>query len=177
MTENFILDSIKDLVHECRIIDSNIVQFEDDVRAACKANYCGMYNKSWTCPPAVGEIKDLKPKCLKYKKAIVFTTYGHVEDSFDFEGMLAIRDRHDEIQQQVLNRLNLPEDSYIILGAGGCRKCKKCAYPAPCRFPHKLIYSMESYGINVVTLASTIGVHYNNGENTITYFSIIFSDI
>lgn len=167
-----ILEKIKDLVFQSAIIKSSEVEFSEEVRDACKANYCGKYNTCWTCPPGVGEIKDLKPKCLKYDNALVFTTKSDLEDSFDFEGMMNAKTRHDKIQTEVVKTLNFSDCK--VLGTGGCNLCKKCAYPNPCRFPDKVIQSMESYGINVVNLASTCNINYHNGGNTVTYFSIIF---
>jgi predicted metal-binding protein len=59
-----------------------------------------------------------------------------------------------------------------IYGAGGCSNCEKCAYPDPCRAPEKLLSSIEASGINVTELSRTAGVKYNNGPNTVTYFSM-----
>ncbi len=63
---------------------------------------------------------------------------------------------------------------FFALGCGGCELCKKCTYPdAPCRFPDKATPSVEACGINVVELSKKIGIKYNNGPNTVTYFCII----
>ncbi|MBR2616748.1 MAG: hypothetical protein IKC56_00735 [Clostridia bacterium] len=52
--------------------------------------------------------------------------------------------------------------------------CKTCTYPtAPCRFPDRARTSMEACGINVVELAKEVGINYVNGQNTVTYFSLI----
>ena len=39
--------------------------------------------------------------------------------------------------------------------------------------PEKLFPSVEGFGINVVALASKVGLKYNNGENTVTYFGML----
>ncbi len=44
-----------------------------------------------------------------------------------------------------------------VLGSGSCRLCTPCAYPKPCRYPDKMIYSMESVGIDVVSLCKVLG--------------------
>ena len=60
------------------------------------------------------------------------------------------------------------------LGCEGCDICEKCTYPdAPCRFPEKAIPSIEACGISVVELSKLIGLNYNNGPCTVTYFCMI----
>lgn len=64
---------------------------------------------------------------------------------------------------------------FVLLGAGGCSLCEKCSYPdAPCRHPDKARRSMEACGIDVVSLSRNLGLRYMNGENTVTYFSVLF---
>jgi predicted metal-binding protein len=60
-----------------------------------------------------------------------------------------------------------------VFGAGGCNICEQCAYPEPCRFPDKTYSSIEASGINVTELSRAAEIQYNNGANTVTYFSMI----
>ena len=57
----------------------------------------------------------------------------------------------------------------LMLGAGGCRICPKCAYPEPCRFPEKTISSMEAYGLFVTQVCRDNDLKYYYGTRTITY--------
>jgi predicted metal-binding protein len=69
-------------------------------------------------------------------------------------------------------RPELPE--YLMLSNEGCGQCETCTYPdAPCRFPGKAHGSLEGYGIYVTKLAKQIGMGYNNGPNTVTYFGAL----
>lgn len=67
-------------------------------------------------------------------------------------------------------------EPHELAGAGGCSLCgDACTYPdAPCRHPDRARRSMEACGMEVTTLAKDCGIHYMNGENTVTYFSILF---
>lgn len=152
-------------------IDVKDIEFSEEVVAACRANFCGNYNKSWKCPPNVGTLEELREEYIKFSQAFVFTTKHPIEDSFDIEGMFAARLEHDKTEDAI--RPVLPAGSRI-LGAGGCNVCKKCAFPEPCRFPDKAKTSVEACGINVVSLAKTAKINYTNGENTVTYFSVVF---
>ena len=65
--------------------------------------------------------------------------------------------------------------SIKTLSAEGCSLCKVCTYPnSTCRFPNKARSSVEANGISVVELAKNCNIHYTNGKNTVTYFSMIF---
>ena len=166
-----ILQAANGRIHQWAVVEVKDIEFSEEVVAACRANYCGNYNKSWMCPPHVGTLEELKSRYTAYRYAFVFTTRHEVEDSFDIEGMFAARLVHDEVEDLI--RPCLPENARV-LGAGGCNVCKQCAYPEPCRFPEKAKSSVEACGINVVSLAKTAKINYTNGENTVTYFSVVF---
>jgi predicted metal-binding protein len=60
--------------------------------------------------------------------------------------------------------------SCILLGAGGCRRCETCTWPdAPCRFPEKMLSSMEAFGMVVSDVCRDNNLPYYYGPNTLTY--------
>ena len=167
-----ILNKIISLTHQNAILKTVDIPFRDYVVEACKMNYCGMYNKTWNCPPAVGSLQELKQKCLRFENGLLFTTVHSLEDSFDLEGMNAGRVAHEAVTDEI--SLLFDNEKVLILSAEGCGLCEKCTYPnAPCRFPDKARSSVEAYGISVVELAQNCNVQYRNGVNTVTYFSLI----
>jgi predicted metal-binding protein len=155
---------------EHSVVPTSALTFSSEVRKACEVNSCGNYNKCWTCPPAVGTVEDLKQKICAYQKAIVFTTKFDLEDSFDYEGMMKAKEIHDSLTRDIFEAFGKTNPVY---GAGGCTVCKKCAYPEPCRFPDKTYSSVEAAGIHVTELSQAAQIRYNNGPNTVTYFSIV----
>lgn len=166
-----VIKEISPKVHQMAVIDTQDIPFRQYVVEACEMNTCGMYGKTWQCPPGVGDLEMLKGKCLSYEKAVVFTTYHEIEDSFDIEGMERGRMKHEKVTDEIA-ALFLSEKR--VLSAEGCNLCEKCTYPdSPCRYPQKARSSVEANGISVVELAKKCGLHYNNGINTVTYFSVI----
>lgn len=161
-------------IYEIKEIAASELTFSEDVVAMCKANRCGRYGKSWTCPPGVGELSELEKKIKSYNKAVVFTCKYDLEDSFDFEGMMEGQKKAKSVLYSIMEELKRDSVDYLALGCEGCDLCEKCTYPdAPCRFPEKAIVSVEACGINVVKLAKDIGVRYNNGPDTVTYFCVV----
>jgi predicted metal-binding protein len=163
-------EALRGRAHETAVMDTASLVFSEAVRRACEDNSCGNYNKCWTCPPAIGSLEDMAKKIRAYEKAFVFTTKGDLEDSFDIEGMGRAKEVHDQLTGELIERFG---GEYPVYGAGGCRYCGTCAYPEPCRFPKRALYSIEAAGINVMDLSKSAGINYINGQNTVTYFSMI----
>ena len=107
---------------------------------------------------------------MAYSSVFIFTTKSSLEDSFDYDGMMKAKKYHDRLTAEMHERYGKDNP---VFGAGSCLICKTCAYPDPCRFPDKTFSSIEAAGINVTELSRSGGIHYNNGENTVTYFSMI----
>ncbi len=161
-------------IHEYKIINSADIPFSQSVVDACKENRCGKYGTCWTCPPGVGDFRILEEKIKSYNKAVVFTRKFDLEDSFDFETMVTGAKSTAETLLKIKEELDIDGINYIALGCEVCVLCEKCTYPdSPCRFPDKATPSIEACGINVVELSRNIGIKYNNGANTVTYFCII----
>ena len=175
--------------HEWGQAPSAALIFSADLIDYCKTNACGCYNKSWTCPPVCDSIEEQRKKILSYDNVFVFTTKYEIEDSFDFEGMTKGKELHSKLTSEMKKRLS----GAPVYGAGSCPVCESaanaanaaltaeavfeakavCAFPNPCLFPEKQIGSIEAAGINVTELSKAAGVAYNNGKNTVTFFSMV----
>jgi len=162
-------------IHEYAFINSEEVIFSEEVRAICKSNGCGMYGKSWACPPVVGSVKSCEERCRKFKYAFVFTSSTYIEDKYDVEEWLRILVIHEKITDCIVKIFRSEFKEILPLSTEGCRVCKTCTYPdKPCRFPGRMYPATEGFGILVTQLAKEANIRYNNGENNLTYFSVIF---
>ncbi len=169
--EKYLDDS---LIFQKKIIPSAEIPFSPEVVEMCKANRCGKYGTCWTCPPGVGTLSSLEKKIKGFGNALVFTCKYILEDSFDFDGMISGQKKTKEVLVKIIDALNADGEKFMALGCEGCGICESCTYPdAPCRFPEKAVPSVEACGINVVELAEKAGINYNNGADTVTYFSVI----
>lgn len=165
----------------CRasVMDARKLSLDRSFRDMCAANACGLYGKCYMCPPDVGDIEALMQETAQYDYALVYQTVSPLEDSFDFEGMIAAKKKSYPLAQgirRVFSDKNIRKA--LHLGAGGCGVCKTCAkrINAPCRHPQQAMASLEAYGINVSELAKAAGMKYINGQNTVTYFgAVLFS--
>ncbi|SHI19801.1 DUF2284 domain-containing protein [Desulfosporosinus lacus] len=153
------------------------IKFNEDFRKLCEQNSCGSYNKNWMCPPAVGPIKDLKERAIRFKQGLLFQTVHPIASSLDWKGMMAGGANHTKIFRKILecmeNNYNFKE--ILPLNAGPCTYCTKCAYLTgeKCQFPDKAVSSVEANGIDVMDLVKTSGIPYYNGKNTVSYVALI----
>lgn len=155
-------------------ISTSKIIFLEEVRSLCEKNACGMYGKSWGCPPGVGTLKECQKKCLQYSNAMVFNAVYDLEDSFDWEGMIAGQKQFKNISDQLYQLAKEKFSDVFMLSNEGCGRCEQCTYPKePCRFPDLYSPPIESFGIYVSDLAKEAGLSYNNGANTVTYFGML----
>lgn len=167
----------KDLleIHEYAFIKAVDIVFSDEVRKACEQNFCGMYGTSWACPPAVGTIEQCRKQCREFENAFVLTTRTVLEDKYDFEKWHEAGIKHEAVTDNTAEIFRDGFEKTLVLSTEGCSICKKCTYPdSPCRFPERMHPATEGYGIMVTELAKSCGIKYNNGPDSITFFSIIF---
>lgn len=158
-------------VFQYGFVDTSEIRFTQEVRGMCEANTCRKYNKTWACPPAIGTVEECRERVQKYDKMLVFSAKWDLEDSFDFEGMMAGGEQFKLVCRAVDKAVRPYLKDYLVLANEGCDTCKTCTYPdAPCRFPEQTHGSLEGYGIFVSELAKQAGINYINGANTVTYF-------
>lgn len=66
-----ILQAANGRIHQWAVVEVKDIEFSEEVVAACRANYCGNYNKSWMCPPHVGTLEELKSRYTADRKSVV----------------------------------------------------------------------------------------------------------
>ncbi|MDR3249386.1 MAG: DUF2284 domain-containing protein [Treponema sp.] len=161
-------------VHEYGMVSPADVEFTQEVRELCAVNKCRLYGKTWACPPALGTVEECRERCMQYKNMLVFSGKYDIARPFDYRAMHRGMGDFKNLAQRVggIAREYLP--GFLLLGNEGCGKCKTCTYPDnPCRFPDQVHGAIEGYGIYVFKLARLAGMHYDNGELTITFFGAL----
>ena len=153
-------------------LDAGTIVLREEVRDMCAANTCQSYGKKWSCPPACGELPELREQIARYHSGILVQTVGEVEDSLDFEGIMEAETAHKQHFSALHERLLETWPDLLALGAGTCTRCKTCTYPdAPCRFPDRRVSSMEAYGMVVMDTCKANGMGYYYGPQSIAYTS------
>lgn len=152
-------------------IKSKELSFSERVREICRRE-CPMYNKTWSCPPAVGSVDACREKCLAYDDALVICTAG--EASGDLAQTLRACGPHEAVTREIERKMRECGLQTMVLSAQACTQCEHCTWPdQPCRHAETVYPCMESHGILVTELAEKCGVSFYN-ENFVTWFSVLF---
>lgn len=154
-------------------LDPKTLAAREDVRDMCAADKCGAYNKNWTCPPACGTVEECQERMCSFDHGILLQSIGHLTKAIDSKCYRETERRHMQNFYAFAEEIRKVYPNALCLGAGGCRVCKQCAYPEPCRFPEKAMSSMEGYGLFVTQVCRDAGVPYYYGERTITYTACV----
>ena len=168
------IDKAKEMGFDTAVcIDPQTLEAREDVRAMCAADKCGAYGKNWTCPPECGTVEECQRKMHSYENGILLQSIGHMTKAIDSKCYRETEQRHIKNFCVFAEEIRKEYPHALCLGAGGCRVCKQCAYPAACRFPEKAMSSMEGYGLFVTQVCRDAGVPYHHGDRTITYTAIV----
>lgn len=143
------------------------------VRDMCAEDKCRAYQKNWTCPPAIGTLEECEARMQCYSYGILLQTVGHLQKRIDSRTIRDTERRHMEYFRGFSDKVREVYPDALCLGAGGCRICKTCAFPEPCRFPEKALSSMEGYGLFVTQVCRDNDLPYYHGEGTITYTACV----
>lgn len=145
-------------------------------RDICRTNACGRYGRCYMCPPDIGPVEDNMKLLRSFPNVIVYQSISPLEDSFDFEGMMEAGERHGHISGRIhLALKDLLTEPYLHLSSG-CRLCARCAKmdDLPCRHPDIALGAVEGHGVDVYQTVKDSSLKYVNGENTVTYFGMLF---
>ncbi len=153
--------------------DPAVLQGRADVRDMCAQDKCHAYGKNWTCPPHCGTLEACQESMHSYKHGILLQTVGQLAKDIDSRGYRETEQRHLAAFMVFCESIRRAYPNALCLGTGGCRICKTCAYPEPCRFPEQAVSSMEGYGLFVTQVCRDAGLHYYHGERTITYTACV----
>lgn len=158
---------------EAAPLDPGILVARADVRAMCAADKCGAYGKNWTCPPAVGTLEECQERMRRYHTGLLLQTVGYMTKAVDSRCYRETERRHLQNLRALAREVRRVYPDALCLGAGGCRVCKVCAFPEPCRFPEEAMASMEGYGLFVTQVCRDAGLAYHHGQRTVTYTACI----
>ena len=156
-------------------IDPKGLEFSERVRYICAAE-CPMYNKTWACPPAVGEVKECECKCKAFANCLLIGTITEVSTIANIEEALATRPEHEAVTNQVREMFRAQGVDPYILSTEACAECERCAWldGEPCRFPDRMHPCVESHGINLIPVLEENGLEFQAAETYVTWYSLLF---
>ena len=183
-------------IETCLEFDPKLLVPQQKVRAACMENKCGSYGTHYMCPPYIGTIDEIKSRLKKFQRGVLLQYSQPVNVKSALEGFmksgpegLMVSDLEGliksmlDFQNKVLSlerslRKQGIEEIWGMLG-GNCRLCEPClaATGEPCLYPKKARNSLESIGVDVITLLNSFGSDSKFRDDKITWTGcILFND-
>ena len=157
-------------------LDAKKLRALPEVREMCASGRCRRYGRSWSCPPACGSIEETAARMAAYTGGVLVQTTAQLADEFDMEGMDRAQETHKKRFFSLARQARLLYPDVLPLTAGSCTLCRSCTYPdRPCRFPNKMLSSMEAYGLLVSDVCRDAGLPYYYGPGTLTYSACILT--
>ena len=156
-------------------VDPKRLEFSERIRYICSAE-CPMYNKTWACPPAVGEVAACEGKCMAFENCLLIGTITEVSTIANIEEALATRPEHEATTNQVREMFRAQGVDPYILSTEACTECARCAWldGEPCRFPDRMHPCVESHGINLIPVLEENGLEFQAAETYVTWYSLLF---
>lgn len=154
--------------HQVAPLRAETIELNPEVRQMCRQ--CHAFGTRWSCPPACGTLEQCREHISRYQEGILVQTVRELEDELDGEGMMEAEAAHIAHFHQLYAQLRVYYPDLLPLGTGGCRLCQSCTYPdASCRFPDRMVSSMEAYGMLVMQICKSNQLSYYYGPKTISY--------
>jgi predicted metal-binding protein len=176
------IEDAKKIAGECGFttvadLDVDKIAVRKEARDACAENKCHQYGINWSCPPGCGTLDECAERLRAFKRGLILQTTAELEDPLDFDGMMEAAQRHGKSFEAFGEQVRRIYPSSMLIGSGGCARCKECTYPdKPCRFPDKVTSSMEALGMIVSDVCRDNDVKYYYGPGTLTYVSCVLLD-
>ena len=159
-------------IYQYEIIDSSEIVFNDKAGKFCKKE-CSRYGTSWSCQPAIGKVEKCKAKCLKFPKALLFSSIANVSD--DAPEIMKCQRNHLQVIKRITRFLSVNNILNYALSTDACLLCEKCSYPKKaCIRPDSMIPCIESHGIELIDLAEKHHMDYWLDDNIKIWFGLIF---
>lgn len=145
----------------CVFFNPEMLEPQARIRALCRENKCGNFQRHYMCPPHVGSLYEIRQRLKQYCHGLLLQ-YGRTVDVCN--DLVAVRQSKQEFHQMVLRlEAGLYEmgivDLWGMIG-GECALCEPCLAHThcPCPYTDRARTSLESLAIDVLSLLDDFGL-------------------
>jgi predicted metal-binding protein len=158
-----------------RLAPVGYLQYSKTNKMSCEA--CDKHGKNLACPPYSPDF----PEHIGVSgEARVICYRVHMENVQEVSGEPRYRSAFRLVRGLLSEELyKYRKEGYVIAGAGACLFCKECVVETgekECRAPSRLIYSLESLGVNLISLSEQVlglKLQWGGGESDAEHVAAI----
>lgn len=168
--ENIISDYF---ICEYHFIETEELEFSEEVRAMCQENVSARLNTKASYPPIPPTIEAAKEKCLHFKHGLLYNTVTEVRDALDISACAQAMADHEALAYELQTKIKEEFGEAFVLTID-CRRCDDCDCPEdPCTNKKEMMGTMEGHGIQIMKTLIDKGICYDYGNKVATYFTLI----
>lgn len=148
-------------IETCVAFPADLLAPEERIRALCREDKCGNWGNNYMCPPRIGSLEDMRTRLARYRAGILLQYSRGLDVRNDFEGVRRSKVDFHRLVLKMEERVRSEghRDAWGLVG-GDCSLCDECTarVGAPCPFPDDARPSLESLGIDVLSLLARLGL-------------------
>jgi predicted metal-binding protein len=159
-------------IKTCVSFTPTLLRPEERIRELCRVNRCGKYRKHYMCPPYVGSLDDIRRRLAPFRHGVLLQHQTPLDVKNDREGL---RNSKIAFHQMVLEteahlKTHGAKTVWGMIG-GDCTLCRTCLarIDAPCPYPNRARTSLESIGVDVMSLLDSFSLDKGFHPDKITW--------
>jgi predicted metal-binding protein len=156
----------------CRELDPRTLQPEERIRALCREDKCGHYNRHHLCPPLVGSLEQARQRLAGFGQGVLLQWSRALDVGQDWAGVeRSMVDFHLLVLELEAALVADGLDRAWGLIGGNCRLCAPCTAAAgePCPDPARARPSLEALAVDVIALLARLGLDNRFHPDRITW--------
>ena len=132
-----------------------------------------VYGERRKLPPAPDSFEKCKAEIEDFEDVFLFDAVYEVADAYDLDRCAEARKEHAALVETVSREFRQRFGKIMVLSLS-CDLCDDCPCPKkPCRFPEKKVFSIDSYGVQIMKTLADRDITYDYGIQTAIYFTLI----
>jgi len=155
-----------------RELDPRTLEPEERIRALCREDRCGNYNKHHLCPPLVGSLEQARQRLAGFRHGVLLQWSRALDVQQDRAGVERSKVDFHLLVLELEAALVADgiEGAWGLIG-GSCGLCAPCTAAAgqPCPEPARARPSLESLGVDVTALLARLGLDNRFHPDRITW--------
>lgn len=163
-------------IQVCVPFRADLLEPEERIRQLCQENKCGNYRNHYMCPPYVGSLSAIRKRLRGFRSGLLLQYGRTIDVRNDLFGVRQAKlDFHEMVLRMETHLCGEEKRDLWSMIGGDCSLCDACLVRLhqPCPYPERARTSLESIGIDVLSLLDRFGLDNSFKPDKITWTGCI----